>query len=218
MLNKTCIKCGKGKSVDDFPKAKGTKDGYRNNCKSCVRIYNEKYIEVNKEKFKTLTRKYYEENKEVLKEAAKIYYAENKDVVLQRVALKKDDKRVYNKKYKSENKSVINKKRKERLETDSLYKLRIMTSNLIRSSLKGAKKSKSVDILGCTISEFRIWLENQFDEHMSWENHGTYWHIDHLIPHSSGTTYEEICKLNHYTNLRPLFWLDNLKKSNKLIY
>ena len=43
------------------------------------------------------------------------------------------------------------------------------------------------------------------------------WHIDHIIPISSATTEEEVYKLNHYTNLRPMWGSDNIRKSNKLL-
>ena len=52
---------------------------------------------------------------------------------------------------------------------------------------------------------------------MSWENHGIHgWHIDHIIPLSSGKTEDEILELFHYTNLQPLWAVDNLKKGGKL--
>ena len=51
---------------------------------------------------------------------------------------------------------------------------------------------------------------------MCWENHGE-WHIDHVVPLASAKTEDEIYKLNHYSNLQPLWKIDNLKKSNKLI-
>jgi len=51
---------------------------------------------------------------------------------------------------------------------------------------------------------------------MSWENYGD-WHIDHIIPISSAKNNDEVYKLNHYTNFQPLWALDNMKKSNKII-
>ena len=53
---------------------------------------------------------------------------------------------------------------------------------------------------------------------MSWDNYGRDgWHIDHIIPLSSTKIKEEIIKLNHYTNLQPLWATDNLKKGSKIL-
>ena len=49
---------------------------------------------------------------------------------------------------------------------------------------------------------------------MSWENHGE-WHIDHKKPLASAKTEEELKKLCHYTNLQPLWALDNIRKGAK---
>ena len=60
---------------------------------------------------------------------------------------------------------------------------------------------------------------------MYWNNHGCYtgnynetWQYDHKHPLSSGMSEEEIIKLNHYTNFRPLCSRKNSEKSNKLDY
>lgn len=74
-----------------------------------------------------------------------------------------------------------------------------------------SKKSKTHEILGCSYDEFKIHLESQFESWMTWENRGKYngefnygWDIDHIIPLASAKTEEELLKLCHYTNLRPL--------------
>ena len=79
------------------------------------------------------------------------------------------------------------------------------------------KNNKTIIIVGCTPLELREHLEKQFTNNMSWENHGIHgWHIDHIIPLSSGKTEDEILELFHYTNLQPLWAVDNLKKGGKL--
>jgi hypothetical protein len=51
---------------------------------------------------------------------------------------------------------------------------------------------------------------------MSWENYGTHgWHIDHIIPLASAHTKEDVYRLWHYSNLRPLWAEDNWKKGAK---
>ena len=76
------------------------------------------------------------------------------------------------------------------------------------------KNSKFKDYIGCTLPDLINHLQSKFTEGMTWENQGR-WHIDHIIPLSSATSEEEMYKLCHYTNLQPLWALDNLKKSNK---
>ena len=73
------------------------------------------------------------------------------------------------------------------------------------------------EILGCNWDEFKIYLEKQFQLGMSWKNRSE-WHIDHIIPLASAKTEEDVIRLNHYTNLQPLWAADNLRKSDKMDY
>ena len=105
------------------------------------------------------------------------------------------------------------KRRKE----DSLFKLannlRTRLGNFIRRNSIN-KKCGTLILLGCSLTKLKIHLESKFIEGMTWENQGK-WHIDHIIPLSSAKTEEELYKLCHYTNLQPLWALDNIKKGAK---
>jgi hypothetical protein len=104
-----------------------------------------------------------------------------------------------------------------RLKTDPLFKLTHNLRNLIRNSIKnqGYKKTtKTAAILGCDYEFFHLYMELQFKPGMSWENHGE-WHIDHKKPISWAKTKEEVIKLNHYTNLQPLWAVENIQKGNR---
>jgi hypothetical protein len=57
--------------------------------------------------------------------------------------------------------------------------------------------------------EFRV------STYLFWNNHGTYWHLDHIIPISWAKSEEEVYKLNHYTNFQPLSAFENLAKNNR---
>ena len=108
----------------------------------------------------------------------------------------------------------------EKLNSDQFFKLKFNIRNLIRNAFKRLfteKSKKTIEILGCSFEEFKIHLESQFDENMNWENQGKYWHMDHIMPISSAKTEEDVFRLNHYTNFQPLYWEDNLKKSDKYL-
>ncbi len=90
----------------------------------------------------------------------------------------------------------------------------------MHSALKGSLKNEhTLNLLGCSIEDFRKHIELQWESWMSWENHGKKtWHIDHIIPIDSFdlTKEEEQKKCFHYTNMQPMYWRDNLIKSNKI--
>lgn len=76
------------------------------------------------------------------------------------------------------------------------------------------KNNKTEIILGISFNEFKLYIEEQFIEGMSWDNHGE-WHLDHKIPLSWAKTKEEVYDLNRYTNFQPLWQFDNLSKGNR---
>lgn len=110
--------------------------------------------------------------------------------------------------------------RNNKLKTDPFFKFKATISGLIRNSFKrnsntGKKNKRTEEILGCTIEEFKTYIENKFTTEMNWDNHGTYWHLDHKKPIALATNEEEVYVLNHHTNFQPLYWEDNLAKGCK---
>jgi len=109
--------------------------------------------------------------------------------------------------------------KKQRLLTDDIFRFKNNVRCLIKNSFKRGsnkfnKNSKTENILGCTIQEFRLYIENKFIEGMTFENYGE-WHLDHIKPLSLSKTEEDVILLNHYTNFQPLWAIDNLRKGNK---
>jgi len=78
------------------------------------------------------------------------------------------------------------------------------------------KNGKTFEIVGITPERLKEYISRQFDEGMSWSNHGE-WHIDHIIPLSSAKNETELYKLFHYSNLQPLWASENMSKGNKII-
>jgi hypothetical protein len=217
-----CKVCYSEKRKDSYKKNKeqileSMKVYYKENKEEINKRRRESY-KLNKEKHSMKRKENYEKNKEYIKEKSRDYYNENKDKINDK---RKNDKRSLEYYYK--NKEDVNSKAyqrmKEKRKNDPLFKLTHNIRTLIRLSLVNqftTKSKKTIEILGCTFEEFKLHLESQFDDKMNWQNQGTYWHMDHIIPISSAETEEDVYRLNHYTNFQPLYWEDNLKKSNKI--
>ena len=80
------------------------------------------------------------------------------------------------------------------------------------------KAGHTIELIGCTIEEVKYLLESKWTEGMNWDNYGKGgWDIDHIIPLSSFdlTDPEQQKKACHYTNLQPLWHIDNIKKGDK---
>jgi hypothetical protein len=109
--------------------------------------------------------------------------------------------------------------RNNRRENDVLF--RILTSLRSRLNIavrKDYKSGSAVSDLGCSIEQFKIHLESKFYNGMTWENQGSYWHIDHIKPLASFdlSNREQFLEACHYTNMQPLTVIDNLNKGGKL--
>ncbi|QFT69606.1 hypothetical protein FIU93_22665 [Labrenzia sp. THAF35] len=104
---------------------------------------------------------------------------------------------------------------------DPCKRLHHRMSQLVRSGLKGGKQGKSwLSIVPYSLEDLYRHLEKQFLPGMTWDNMGD-WHIDHIIPRSKFTFEshedEEFKHCWAITNLRPLWAVDNIKKSNKVL-
>lgn len=241
---KKCGKCNTFKPFDEFHKCKSHKDGLASRCKPCKKIDDQKYNEQNKERIALKKKEYNERNKERLAEAKKLYskknrehlkeykrqyYLKNKEsiAVKQREHYEKT-KDAYvsrSRKHYLDNKDLITVKKREyekkRRDSDPMFRA---TCNL-RSRLYKAcralsinKQFKTMDSLGLSSDEFKIYIESLFTEGMSWDNYGHgegKWSIDHTNPLCTAKTEEDVFTLNHYTNLRPMWWFDNLAKGGK---
>jgi hypothetical protein len=120
------------------------------------------------------------------------------------------------------NKDIVNKRAiardKFKVKTDPEYRikkyLRIRFWEVINKN-KSTKSKSILNIMGCTVQEYRNNLESQFKPEMTWENHGKIWEIDHIIPLSlfNLTKEEEQKKGFHHSNTQPLFKTTKIAKS-----
>lgn len=134
---------------------------------------------------------------------------------------KKIKRKEYKKKYKAANPEKIAEQRRrnrERKSSNPIYKVQRNIRKRLKKQLdKGFRIGQTSEMLGCSLVEFKTHIEAQFYAGMTWENYGTYWHIDHIKPVCSfDLTKPNIAKeVNHFSNLRPLLAVDNIRKSQE---
>ena len=196
---KTCTKCKEEKELTEFYKNCTAKDGFRPHCKACVSAHAKKYKEKNPEKVRASHRKYRKNNREKCRAAVMLCHRNNRE------------------KYLASKRKWKKKKRK----TCPMFRMIHCLRNRIRDVLRGRNKSAStMALLGCTIEKLKKYIQNQFVDGMTWDNIGTTWHMDHMLPVSlfDLSDPEQQRRCFHYSNLQPLFASDNISKGNKNIY
>ena len=182
---KKCKICNIEKPLDSFCVKKDEKDGRHRYCKECKKITSKKEYSENKEVHLKRTNKWHKENKDHHNKLMKNHYHSNKDY------------------YRQWNQN--------KMDTDPLFRLRHAINALINHHLKEGKSQSSIDYLGCTIQEYKTYLEPMFTPEMNWDNYGTYWEIDHIHPLAKGGSF-------YYTNTQPLTITDNRVKSDNIYY
>jgi hypothetical protein len=226
---KRCCNCSAEHPANNqfFYNSSSSKDGLRSKCKACLKSeaktkseitkkYKKQYYNKNKEKILRAQREDYQENKDKYKEKNKRSYIRNKD----KISIKA-------KEYRQNNQEKLNKYFVEYRSRDIKHKIAHNMRVCINRRVKDVNSSKfghTDDLIGCSFSELRSYLESLWLPRMNWNNYGVYiiggpitWHIDHIKPCTlfDLTKESEQRKCFHYTNLQPLWADQNIAKSNK---
>jgi hypothetical protein len=120
---------------------------------------------------------------------------------------------------RASNKDYIKEYQRNRRKTNINVKLAHNLGSRLRNAIKYFNKSEAtMKLVGCSLEQLKKHLENKFTQGMSWANYGK-WHVDHIRPCASFDLRKpsEQRKCFHYTNLQPLWAIDNLEKNDKII-
>ena len=201
-----------------------------------------KYRAANKEKVSEWGRNWRESNKDRVKELKRKYRVENKDSVTasnrKQYEANREERIEYQRDYRDSNKESIKERRdkrreenreemnarerrwaREKRQTDPDFVLKLRLRNRLNAALKGNRNEGSaVRDLGMTIPEFRRCIESLFDDHMTWDNHGRYWHLDHIFPLNAANLDDrvEFLAVNNWRNIQPLESIANLEKHDTI--
>lgn len=192
ITEKRCNRCRTLKAFREFGKRRSGKFGLRPRCKQCEAEEAREYRERNPEKVRQGLRRY--------RETTPIEK-------LRSIRNRSNAKRMKNPAVKLE--SLLRKQL-----------LGILKSRGIRKS----PKESALELVGCTVEELKLHLEKRFLKGMNWGNHGIQrsggppkWHVDHIkdVRLFDLSIEAQRRECFHYTNLQPLWAVDNIRKSNK---
>jgi hypothetical protein len=189
---KKCSKCLETKELSEFHKDSHSKDKLRPNCKVCFNLKN-----------RASSKQDYYKNKQKRLEYNKEYRN-----------LKKESVQTYQKEYRIKNKQQLACYYRTKHNSNINTKIASNLRNRLRRAIK-FKTGSAIKELGCSIDEFKLYMESKFQDGMTWDNYGLKgWHIDHIVPLNNFdlTNMEEFKIAVHYTNLQPLWAKDNLSK------
>ena len=149
--------------------------------------------------------------KECLKEPNREYRKKNRE-----------KRRAYNEQWNKDNRDkylATRKRNNKKLRTCPIFRLSESVSSMVRKRIRKQGDS-TFQHLPYTVGDLREHLENQFDDNMTWENYGSYWHIDHIYPQSllpyDSFQHPNFLKCWSLDNLQPLEGSENIRKSNKV--
>jgi hypothetical protein len=215
VAEKTCTKCGECKpGTSEYFLVRDTKTGaLKTCCKVCGAKYRKTYYASNKDALLADNKAYRKLNIEAVKAKKKSHYAANRSVVID-----------HNQAYREANREASRERAanytRKKAASDPVYAMRLRVCALIGTRLRSggySKKSRGHEILGCDWCFFKMHMERQFLPGMEWGNRDK-WHIDHITPMATAKTEGDVIALSHFTNLRPMWAVDNIRKSNGITH
>jgi hypothetical protein len=76
-------------------------------------------------------------------------------------------------------------------------------------------RNKEIIMLRSIVTNMLRRAEAQFHDGMTWDNYGSFWVVDHIVPVSwwdVGNFPQHLKEASHYSNLQPMFSRDNIVK------
>lgn len=184
-----------------------------------------RYRETHKEQIRATHKAWRDKNADHVREKARENYHKNPQAHKSRMDKYKETHieqvKESRHRYKVENRQKCTDYQRNKRHSDPVYKFRssfthLMSLYRIKKGYTGTKGTW--EMVGCDFDTFLAHIQSQFEEGMTMENYGHRdgcWNIDHIIPICTAQNDEDIERLNHYTNLRPLWATDNYRRSRK---
>lgn len=118
-------------------------------------------------------------------------------------------------------KSVFEGFKRETQKRDIIHKIKSTLRSRLCCAIRNKHKGGSaIKDLGCSINDFKIYIEQLFQPGMTWDNWSkTGWHLDHIISLSSVdlTNPDAIKTVCNYKNIRPVWASENIEKQDIVV-
>ena len=187
--------------------------------------YDKKYRETHREQIRALHKAWRDRNADHVKQKAKEKYYQDPQAHKARVdkykATHQERIKESNHRYKMENRQKCTEYQRIKRQTDPVYKFRSSFVHLVglyRKNSGYAGTKTTWEMVGCDFDFFLAYMQGQFTEGMSIENYGLgigKWSIDHIEPIRNAKCDADVERLNHYTNLRPMWNTENSSRAGK---
>lgn len=89
-----------------------------------------------------------------------------------------------------------------RRKRDPLFAMTCRLRHSVHMRLGASKPARTDEILRCSFSFFKNWIQSHFSNGMTWRNRHR-WHIDHIFPVNACASLDDVAKSFFYRNLRP---------------
>jgi hypothetical protein len=112
-----------------------------------------------------------------------------------------------------------NKSKKERYHNNPIERTGLNYRCHLRNYIFRHQVSKNIDkMVGLSPEQMKEWLEHNFKPGMNWENYGTFWNLDHVMPCSSYNLENktELYECFSWKNTLPVYCKENLVKFDKV--
>jgi len=195
-------------------------------CKQCVKDKaeankekNRAWREKNKEEIKAYQQKYRKDNRERLNEYQRARPIEKKRNANTSEKKKQRDKQRRQDEFFKEKRRAYD---KNKYRQDIQYRLKKQFEAKLNYLLKKDDTTGAVPLIGCSIPQYKEYLEQRFIKGMSWDNYGEIWCIDRVVPFCNWdlTKAEQAALCYHYSNSTPLFvittWVDRVEHVGNL--
>lgn len=228
--SKSCSSCSQVLTSDNFHKKPDSLDGLHTECRSCKKIKRLEKKEQNLKSDIMLKSPYYNKICNIcnISKSHKDFYIQNysKDgigtICINCEKIRQKEWRIKNpnkaREYRSReyfkdyhNRRILN----------AQSKISGNIRNRVRMALKRQNTSKfqnTFELIDCSPLFMTNWLENQFSSDMTWNNYGSYWEIDHIVPCNffDLSKREEQLACFNWRNCRPCKKSENRSKSDKI--